>query len=250
MNIRATLLILALLVAAASGADAGVSLGASCSGGVVHVAFGVFNDGSYEDAVGIVVVRSWVGACGLETIVSPAPFPIPAPWTEAGTSFDDAVPETGKYFRYMAFVLLQDGGLRPAPGQGDPLPYAYAACGEAVAARGYLLADTGSAPAGCVPFEPCLDDCWFLEFGWYPVYLDLSALDPATYAPYVGQPVAVDVYGRIYVDGMPGASGLYDITRVEPSPDGACGPIPAHTTSCLVVGSLTRGAISPPFFTS
>jgi hypothetical protein len=231
MKTLATLLILALPLVAASGAEAGVSLGASCPDGTMHVAFGVFNDGSYEDAVGIVVVRSWVGACGLETIVSPAPFPIPAFWTEAGTSFDDAVPATGKYFQYRAYALLEGGGLRPAPGQGDPLPYAYAACGEAVAARGYLLEDSGSPPGGYVRFEPCLDDCWFLEFGWYPVYLDLSALDPAIYAPYVGQPVAVDVYGRIYVDGMPGASGLYDITRVEPSPDGACGPIPARTTS-------------------
>jgi hypothetical protein len=225
-------LLMLLLLLAAPAAEAGVALGADCAGGTtVHVQLHVFTDYGEEDLLGVVVQRSWVGACGLELMVTAEPFPFPPLLTGTIYSFDDHVPQAGRYFMYRAYVMTASGELRPATGLGDPLPYDYAACGEAVATRGYLLGIAAASPSVYVEFAPCQDDCWFMEFGWYPAYLDVSGLDPAMYEPYLGQPIAVDIYGDIYVDGMPGASGIYDITRIEPSPDGVCGPVPARRTS-------------------
>ncbi len=226
------LVLLYPLLLAAPAAEAGVALGAACAGGTtVHVQLYVFTDYGEEDLVGVVVQRGWIGICGLERLVTAEPFPFPPLLTGAGYAFDDHVPQAGRYFAYRAYVVNAAGELHGAAGLGDPLPYDYAACGEAVATRGHLVGIDGSPPAVYVEFLQCQEDCWFTDFGWHPVYLDVSELDPATYEPYVGQPVAVDVYGDIYVDGMPGASGIYDITRIEPAPDGVCGPVPARTTS-------------------
>jgi hypothetical protein len=225
------------LVALATTTYGGVSLGVICDEGTIRGAINVVVDPwdtsfPKENWIGLVIQRGMVGACGSTVLLNTEPFPFPesqVPYAEANYSFEEPVPWPNRYFLYTAKAIDSEGNLYSVPGQGDPLPYAHVSCGEAVVARGFIVIHDWIYYEA--QLEPCPGTCW----NWH--LISLGYLDPSEIFPLLG--VLVNIYGEFYDDGMP-TFGDIIIDRIEPTPDGECGPSPNAIRSWGALKQLYR----------
>jgi hypothetical protein len=214
-----SLLILATSVAAA---DAQGTLNTACSEGVVEIQANYINDGSQPDWVGLVVTRDRVGLCDEPVVILPEMWPLPELFVPTDYGFSEIPPAMDQYFRYILQAVDSAGELHLVEPQGDLLCHDFAACGPAVAARGFLW-DTGDWSG----IEPCPATCWF-EVCVGP--LDIDGLDPEVWETYVNTGIPVNLYGEAFVSGMP-VSPCLIVSDVQPTEGGECGPAPTAPTS-------------------
>ena len=66
-----------LVLSSVSGAGAAVDLNAICTDGTIFISVTIFNYEYPPEWVGLVIQRSWVGACGTETIITDPPLALP-----------------------------------------------------------------------------------------------------------------------------------------------------------------------------
>jgi hypothetical protein len=226
MRITAALI---LVLVSVTGAGASVDLDAHCQGGTITIGVHIFNYEYPPEWVGLVIQRSWNGACGTEEIITDPPLALPPNMEDIYHTVTEPMLEDDHYFAYEAFMVDEDGNLTPAPAGFEVLPYDLAGCGEAVATRGYLLSIYGE-------FAVCPDLCWL---DCYPGGIALWELPPEIYEPYVDSGIPVDVYGEVILDGMPPVPCVL-VSDIVPTPGGECGPVPAQRTTWSAIKSWYR----------
>jgi hypothetical protein len=210
------------------------ALSAQCVDGLIVIDASFFNDGNSDDWLGLVVTRDWVGACDDPVIITPEPWPLPALWELGHYAMTDVPPEADTYFGYRLWGIDDEGELIPVMPSGDTLQYDFAACGAAVAVRGFLIGD----PPWEIYVGPCPGTCWDEICDAYePV--DVSGVAPDVYEPYLDSGIPVDLYGRAVADGMP-VSPCLMLEDVQPTVDGECGPIPTTPSSWSTVKARYR----------
>jgi hypothetical protein len=219
---RPALLLLVLLIPATALAGAGVS--AHCDGGDIAVSVVLFNDEFPPEWTGFVVQRSQVGVCGNETIITEEPLPVPTEmWIEVFHNLSDSYVDEGVYQVYQIFATNAAGDLLPVWGMGMPGTHDFAACGEALATRGFLTVE--SYEYFELTITECPDNCWLGCGG--QGYMNVTEEQFNELLPYVFDQIPVDLYGVLQHQGMPVMYCPYEVTRIEPSPNGVCGPVPA-----------------------
>ena len=215
--IRIALILCALLALPASAA---VYIDVQCDEAQAEFTFNVeiFNQFYLEeDSTGweVVFEQSKVGPCELPVTVMAVPLPDPYDW--GFHTFSLPVPEPNQYFLYLARMKAPDGTLHPIITQRPP-SLAYASCGEAVAARGYL---EDADYQGFVNVLPCPGVCET----WICVgHIDLQQVPAEQWEPFVGTGVPVEVFGDFVMYPMAGSPCMIG-TGVRPFTEEACGPV-------------------------
>lgn len=238
MPIMRFVLCSALLVSLALATEASgtISLRASCSGDQVTVYIGVCNDYP-EEFTGFVIQRREVGTCAGPVIITDAPVPLPAPgnpylsgdWVHYEFVF--AVPFPGIHYQYSALLSDADGqiheyGNPPFPTWDcKPVLSDVTSCEDAVIMRGHVVPTAWYPTQVTVLIIPCAEGCWGLNV----MMLDVPLDNPLVTSLNSG---VVDIYGAVNDIRCFGEWGLpYLVSRVEPAPNGACGPVPEKSTS-------------------
>jgi len=210
------LLAAAACLAAGGPAQAGVSLGASCTDGIVTCGVSIFN--ADYDWQGVVIQWRYGNVCASPVhLVDMEPLPLPPVWTDDQYTVTFPAPDADEWLEYRAYFIAPDGSLHPAPGAGDPQPFDWAACGDPVLSRGYLTGDTAY-----VNLEVCPDTCWFLADAG-GTYVVVEGLDPEDYEYLLNSGIPVDIRGEPWIDGMPGGTTIW-VTAIAPTAGGVCGP--------------------------
>lgn len=220
MRLKTLALVVSLIAAVSECAYGSISIYADCHDQTVTVVVDVYVDPNIPTTwTGLVVYRSYSGACNTEHLITPEPLAIPDdPWGWVEYTLLDDPPEQGKYFLYQVFAIDEYEGLVPVGGDFD---LSYAACGVAVLTRGYLTST--------MSISPCPDDCW-------PLCPFLYTLDPA-FHQYVGTGQIVDIYGIIGFGMIPPCIIHVDSVAIFGE---TCGPIPAQRVSWGAAKSLYR----------
>jgi len=217
-----------LVLISVSCAGASVDLNAHCTDGTISISVTIFNYEYPAEWVGLVIQRSWVGACGTETIITDPPLALPPHMEQLYHLVTEPMLEDDHYFKYRAFMVDDVGNLTPAPGGFEVLPYDLAGCGEPVATRGFLRSDGPN-------FEVCPDMCW-LDC---PGGIYFGALPPEIYEPYIDSGIPIDVYGEVILDGMIPVPCVV-VSDILPTPSGECGPVPVERTTWSTIKSWYR----------
>ena len=201
-----------LLPAAAMGS---AFVGSDCDGTTITIDLDIFNDlGESYTGMDVFIEYSMVGQCGPAAPLALPAILMPTHFTGNYETFTVAAPANDQFYAFQVYVMLGDGTRENlTPGIHE------AGCGQAVAARGFLVTETWG-----VTITPCPDNCWT---GVVPEggMLDVSAVAPDSYQGYVDTNTAVDLYG------IPGA--MYPmpidhhlrVTEVLPTVGGVCGPV-------------------------
>jgi len=172
--------------------------------------------------------QSKVGTCEDAVEVMAVPLPDPLGW--GYHTFTLPVPEPNQYFLYLARMRAPDGTIHPIVTMRPP-SFAYASCGEAVAARGYL---EDADNQGYVNVLPCPGVCetWVCSYG-----VDLGQVPAEQWQPFVGTGIPVEVFGEFVMFPMAGSPCLMG-TGARPIAEEACGPV---ATDKRTWGSLKAG---------
>jgi len=184
-------------------------LGAQCEGDSVRFTIGAF--GYFEDPAGqsLFIEARVVGSCDEGARINPESFPYPPYLRQVTYGVTLPAYSTERYVFYRLYREDGEGNVFPAETSGDLLPYTYEACTtDAVFARGWLVRSASE-----VIIEVCTDHCW----EWWP--LDFVDATPG-WESFVDTGSLVNVYGEVFVDGMPGASRLV-VSRVVLETDAA-----------------------------
>lgn len=235
--LRIAILCLAGLALAPADATAQAILYAVRDGDMIRVDVSVVWSELPAEYVGVVVQRWTVGLCDDLTTVTPAPWPREVrppqdPFSEY--TLLSPVPAENRCLGYAVRAIDADGNLFAVRDAGG-MPFDFVSCGLAIVARGFLMLDPYN-PTRPPYYEECADGCWSTTSD-----INLSAVDPATYAAYISFPnaqlVPVDIYGTIWVsDLLPNVQLV--ATQVVATPSGRCGPLPVTPSSW---GQLKRG---------
>lgn len=203
-----------------------VSLGTSCGGSTVDVVIEVSMNTFVEEPEGhsIIIQARVLGDC-VDPITIPAiSFPMP-PHMESATyscSFDS--PDPGRYFMYIAMGVDPQGATYDLPPSGDALQFDFCGLEDAIAARGFLT----TTQYGEIIFTPCDGYCWLATE--YPCSVDMNEAEPG-WEDFLDTGQVVNLYGRAYADGMPGAPCVF-VSRVEEETGGeGCGTVATEATS-------------------
>lgn len=243
-TVRPALVLAAVSLTAAAPAVAMVDVSASCAGGAVTVHVGVCNDYPAE-LTGFVVTRQAIGTCDPVEILTAVPVALPPPgdpyiatdWV--GHDFEFAAPHTDVHYRYGVLFTDATGaahsyGNRDFPlGDCQPRASFTLACTEAVIMRGLVVPVAWSGEVVTILLIPCTEGCWGSQRTFnVPADHPLAALSPAGF---------VDIYGTLSQENcFPYNWTPYLDTRIQPVPGGACGPLPAESTSFGSLKALYR----------
>jgi hypothetical protein len=229
-----------VLMAMAGGASAQINVSATCSGDAVTIGVTVFNTYA-EDMTGFVIERWEIGTCAPPAVITPDQIPLPPPTAPypGGTAINYVlefpVPFPGINYRYAALVTDAAGQAHEIPNPYYPLSDCQlctsdiASCQDAVIMRGVVLLLGLSSDYADVLVVPCQDGCW----GEFPEFQTVPADHPLVTNTLTG---TVDIYGAVSDGRCFGDNGgIYEVTRITPAPNGACGPVPEAP---LCFGSL------------
>jgi hypothetical protein len=235
-TLRAALGLATVLLTAAAPAAATVNVSAACSGDVVTIHVGVCN--TYPDEMtGFVVTRQAIGTCDPVETLTPVPVELPPPgdpylatdWI--GHDFEFAAPYADVHYRYGVLFTDATGAARSYGNGffplGDCQPRAgfTLACTEAVIMRGLVIPMSWSGEVVSIMLIPCAEGCW----GEAPQFFNVPADNPLAAVSPSG---FVDIYGtQSQGNCFPYDLTPYHVTRTEPVPGGACGPLPEEATS-------------------
>lgn len=183
----------------------------------------IFNQFIEGDVTGweVVFEETWTGTCEPPRWVHAVP--LPGFLDGATYSFSVPVRAQNEYFFYKGWLRSPTGAIQDIF-FNHPAPVGVVSCGEAVAARGFLV-DAGYL--GFYNVTPCPEDCdtWLCS-----QYVDLSMLPEEDWLPFVGSDVPVDVYGDYgLVNPMLGSPCLY-VTGIQATP-GGCGIVAVEETT-------------------
>lgn len=223
-------------LALATAASGTISLRASCSGEQVTVHVGVCNDYP-EEFTGFVIQRREVGTCAEPEIITNEPVPLPAPgdpylsgdWVSHEFVF--AVPFPSINYQYAALLTDADGQPHTYGNayfhtwDCQPVLVDVASCEDAVFIRGQVTIVAWYMTYVTVVITACADGCWWPS----SITFDVPYDNPLVANPNTG---VVDIYGAPSDNRCFGVSEPpILVTRVEPAPGGACGPVPEKSTS-------------------
>ena len=171
--------------------------------------------------------------CDEEVVISEEPWPLPPPDVYVEYQMSEVPPAPNTYFGYTVKAIDAEGILHSITSPNFHT-HDFAACGDAVATRGYL---TGYGPYD-LWIEACPETCWGEICDFYQ-NIDVSEIDPEDYEMYINTGIPVDLYGEAFVDYMPGAPCLR-LSDIEPTAGGECGPLPPRPISWSGLKSIYR----------
>jgi hypothetical protein len=171
----------------------------------------------------------------VETL-TPVPIELPPPGNPylatdwVAHDFEFAAPHTDVHYRYGVLFTDATGAARSYGNGyfplGDCQPRASftLACTDAVIMRGLVIPIARSGEVVTLMLIPCAEGCWGSQQVFdVPADHPLAALYPSGF---------VDIYGALSQENcFPYNLTPYQVTRVEPVPGGACGPLPTEATS-------------------
>ena len=156
------------------------------------------------------------GTCESPEIFMTAP--LHASLTEAQFSIHRPVPETNQYYRFRVLLRSPDGAVIDVGFPGSP-SWNVASCGEAVAARGFLV---NVDDYGVAELQLCPDSCDTWPCGGWGI--DLSMIPEEQWMPLIGTEISVEIYGFFVLYPMAGSPCMFGESLL-PTTGGDCGSV-------------------------
>jgi hypothetical protein len=184
---------------------------------------GVFNQYVEGDVTGyeLLFEQLAIGTC--ETPEVFLTVPLHASLSYAQYSISRPVLEANQYYRFRVLLRNPDGMVQDVGFPGAP-SWNVVSCGEAVAARGFLVSVD---EYGVADLEPCPGSCdtWSCVGG-----IDLSMIPEGQWLPLVGTEIAIDIYGSYVLYPMAGSPCMYGESLI-PTTSEVCGPVSVESES-------------------
>jgi len=223
--LRCTISVIATLVISGP-AFGNISWDIQCGAGQTEfeISVGILNQYVQEgevDGYELLFEQSTVGSCDDPEVFMAVP--LHSPLTYAEYSFTRPANELNQYYLFNVRMKLPDGSVQSIGFPGAP-SWNVGSCGDALAARGYLVSDLGN---GDVEFQSCTSSC----SAWpCATKINLGEIPEELWRPFIGAGIPVDIWGRYILIPMPGGSCLYG-GNVLPTTNEACGTVATEGSS-------------------